>query len=223
MVLKEIKDVHESKYPEAEFTAKCIEIGIKIIGKSQPKPEVYLVFEGQEEPMELAIRGFEKLSQTGTISDFFQLGKFISSLRKLGIKPLIDDDPQAPSFKTEPNLVGKVLHMKPVNERKVIANDETKTYRDWIIEEIKEPGKTTVAPDTPKPGLTPELKQKWEDFLIENLIEPLNETGVHKLMVAKIPDAAARKPYADVRKLVLQELTKEGKLTINDKAQYSVV
>lgn len=226
MAFKEIKDTHSSKFPEAAFTAKLIELGIKDVGKNPPKPEVTMTFEGAEEPTELTLRGLEKLSN-GEVSDFFQLGKFIKSLRAQGIKPLIDEENRL--FKTDPSIIGKTLSMKPVNERKVTDANGEKTYRDWVIEKIE--GSTSSSGSAPAPTTaTPELRDTWETFLIENLKEPLNITGIHKLMTAKITDAKVRAPLAAVRNQVLADVLKDGfkkypdkLMEIDDKGLYSIV
>ncbi len=219
----ELIDFHESKFPEAEFTAKLTAMEIKGVGEKETEALV-LTFEGKddEEPIELNIFGIAKIKEDGKISDFMMLGKLINSIRKLGLKPDLTDN----KFTTTPSIIGKIITMTPINERKVSGESGNKTYRDWGISKVEGmkaagPGTTQAPKDQPKTDPS-KMTESWKEFLAENLTAPANEGGIIKLCSTKIPDAAQRKPYSDTRKATLSALVKEGFLEIDGDAKYTV-
>jgi hypothetical protein len=217
----EIKDFHESKFPEKEFTAKLTSMEIKTVGERETDALV-LSFEPKEgegeEPIELNVFGVNKVKDDGRISDFMMFGKFIQSIRKLGLKPDITDN----VFTTSPSILHKVVTMTPLNERKVTGDSGEKTYRDWGVSKIEglstsggKP-KETIKTDPSK------MIESWKEFLLEHLAGPTNEMGIMKLCNTHIKDPAAKKPFSESRKTVLAELVKEGFLDIDGDAKYTL-
>lgn len=220
------------RWPDKAFSATLKAIYPGVVGAKEASA-LKLDFEGD---IQLAVFGIDKVQADGTVPGFTTLGKFLDSLTAQAVKHYwssMTQDGIPVGFKTEPDLVGCKLTMKPL-ERKVVGEAGEQIYRDWVLEKYEKP-KAAAAPTPAKArdlaktreqiaktaAPSEALVEQWKETLVD-LPEPMNEGGIMKHLKTVVQDEKLRKQLNDVRKPTLEGLVREGFLTVVD-GKYSVV
>jgi len=197
--------------------------------------------------------------EKGNIKSNSDLAKFADISIKFGFKTYFDDNPEDYTFESE-LVGHETIWAEKKKLKKVKANGEEAETDDRmyfmlcgvdgkLLEEgdfkkyglippdnlvLKPNPKKTQTPAATQAKSNPETlinyKEKWKDVLLELLIEPLTEAGIHKAILEadKLlkPDDPARKLHAEmakVRKGTLIELSNEKFIQINENGKYELV
>lgn len=165
-----------SEWKEGKTTAtihdKAFNAGLTAIyptetGKEKSYSVLQLKFEDEST---LSIFGMDKVSLTEGTPGYTDIGKFLESLAALGYKYFWGTEgEQILGFKTEPDIIGKRLWLKPVERKgKVGSAYEDQIFKSWTVEKIE--GATETA-GTKKPASKPETKKEdvpgLDDWLVD--------------------------------------------------------
>ncbi len=152
-------------------------------GKEKSYSVLQLKFEDEST---LNIFGLDKVSLTEGTPGYTDIGKFLESLNALGIKHFWGTEgEQIMGFKTEPDIVGKRLWLKPEERKgKVGSAYEDTVFKSWTIEKIEgtvaTPGATTTT--TKKPAAKKEdTVPGLDDWLVDQAFKDNKSKSISEL------------------------------------------
>jgi len=229
---------------EKSFVAAVETMGIKQFGKALRAYIQFADDPEQESLISFPLEKLVAEDGKGKIHKNSGLGRFADSLLKLGYQTIIDVEEQV--FDTEPRITGRKLHMSLKTKKGTVGeNSEETEWQEWTVTKIEGEVAGTGAgacagvgagagtstgtsastgakgtPATPATATTTatassELIEEWKNHLIEMPL-PLNEAGILKEIKAIVTDEKHRSQLNAVRKVALEQLIKEGFLTLTD-------
>ncbi len=205
----------QGKFPEKAFSAKLNAICPGTVGEKDTLA-LKLDFEGDTQ---LAIFGLNKV-ENGIAPGFMGIGKFLDSLTAHKIEYFWGiQGTEILDFKTEPDIVGAKLYMKPTESKQI--GEKQKVFLEWIVEKIEYPAGVKPGKLPSKPEPIEDLTEKWKEVL-KSMPTPLNEAGLARYLKVAISDDKLRKSMSDARKKVLESLVINGFLDIDD-GKYKVI
>lgn len=219
------------------FKASVVEMGIALYGEEGAQKErAYIEFDDGMAPLTFSLdaKNVSVIEQEGKIKDFYDMGRFAQSLRKMGYKLFVSRN--AKTMRTDPSIIGFVTEWTCKPPTKSVSADgrEFLNY-NFELKEITNPTpSTSKTPATPSTGtgkpkdkpsppvstIDPALIELWKEYLVEILQVPVNEAGVLQAINSKVTDVKNRQALNAVRKKVLELLVREKFLDIDENARY---